>query len=243
MRMRKKKNGFNRFTALSSIIIHNAEELYVNPMKPFISDKPLRLEIGCGKGDFIIGTSNTDSEYNYYAMEKITDVIIIAAEKYSETKGFGERDKSGKFNLSEKYKVEDNCVIPKETCGNVRFINEDATNLEDYFPENTFSTIYLNFSDPWSKKGYAKRRLTHINFLKKYSSLLIPGGELKIKTDNTNLFNFTLEQIQTSQFSIIWQTNDLHTSEKASENIMTEYERNFSNQGIKINSLTAINKK
>lgn len=241
--MRKKKHGSDRFTALSSIIMHNAEKLYINPNKPFLSDKPLRLEIGCGKGDFIIETSAKESEYNYYAMEKITDVIIIAAEKYSEIKGLGERDKSGKFNLSEKYRDGDKFIIPNDVCGNVRFINGDAVNLEDYFPENTFSSIYLNFSDPWSKKGYAKRRLTYIDFLHKYSRLLINGGELRVKTDNTALFNFSIEQIENSPFSLTWETRNLHTSDRANENIMTEYERYFADQGIKINSLIAVNKK
>lgn len=243
MRMRKKKNGLERFNALCPIIIHNSDNLYNNPKDPFFSDMDFKLEIGCGKGDFIIGMSERDSECNYYAMEKITDVIIIAAEKYAERKKLGERDRSGKLIVSHTYLSGSESEANKEKFGNVRFINADATNLEAYFPENLFSVIFLNFSDPWRKKGYAKRRLTYIDFLNKYSKLLKNEGELRVKTDNDALFDFSIEQIEKSNFETVWQTRDLHNSDKADTNIMTEYERYFSEQGVKINSLIAVNKK
>jgi len=241
MRMRKKKHRMDRFNALSDFIIENPEELYKNPHYAFKNTsnttKPLRLEIGCGKGDFIMGTSEREDEYNYYAMEKATDVIITAAEKYAEKMGLGEKDSSGKVVVREM----DDALQTK--CGNVRFINTDAANLATYFPENTFSSIYLNFSDPWRKQGYMRRRLTYIKFLNIYSSILIPGGTLEIKTDNADFFAFSLEQIAQSKFNITWKTYDLHNSERAADNIITEYETYFSSQGTKINSLTAENLK
>jgi tRNA (guanine-N(7)-)-methyltransferase len=241
MRMRKKKHRLDRFNALTDFIIEIPEELYINPHKPFEltsdTEKPLRLEIGCGKGDFIMKTSEREDSFNYYAMEKATDVIITAAEKYAEKMGLGENDGSGKIV------VRDIDESEKSRCGNVRFINTDAANLASYFPENTFSSIYLNFSDPWRKKGYTKRRLTHIAFLDLYSDLLIPGGTLEIKTDNSDFFDFTIEQLAQSKFNITWETRDLHNSERAETNIMTEYEIYFSSQGTKINSLTAQNGK
>lgn len=102
--------------------------------------------------------------------------------------------------------------------------------------------IYLNFSDPWPKKGYAKRRLTHRDFLALYRTLLVPGGEIRLKTDNTGLFDFTLAEAEEDGWALSRLTRDLHHSEWAEGNIMTEYERNFSSQGVPINAvvLTAV---
>jgi tRNA (guanine-N7-)-methyltransferase len=114
---------------------------------------------------------------------------------------------------------------------NLRFVIGDARNLADWFPAHSVDCIYLNFSDPWPKKGYAKRRLTHCGFLELYRRILKPGGVLKLKTDNEGLFDFSLEQFALSSLEIEWQTRDLHRSEKNADNIMTEYERSFSQKG------------
>ena len=99
------------------------------------------------------------------------------------------------------------------------------------------SRIFLNFSDPWSKKGYAKRRLTHSRYLSVYFNLLKDGGKLRFKTDNVGLFDFSLEEIASLGLTPDIVTRDLHSSSYASDNIMTEYETAFSSQGIKINML------
>lgn len=243
MRMRKKKHSADRLNALSAMIIQNMENLYKNPHQPFGNTGPLRLEIGCGKGDFIIGTAQREPEYHYYAMEKITDVLVMGAEKYACALGLGQRDPSGGWTAPDGtvYQYgEELSFISAENAGNVRFLNADASALPTLFPANTFSCIYLNFSDPWHKKGYAKRRLTHLRYLQTYAALLQTGGELRVKTDNTALFAFTLEQLAEVPFRVTWQTRDLHNSDRAETNIMTEYERNFSSQGIPIHALTAV---
>jgi tRNA (guanine-N7-)-methyltransferase len=104
----------------------------------------------------------------------------------------------------------------------------------EWFPKGSVDTLYLNFSDPWPKAGHAKRRLTHVNYLKMYQHILKEGGELIFKTDNVGLFDFSLEQFEACGLEVEWMTRDLHASEKAVGNIMTEYERNFSRQGQKI---------
>ena len=117
---------------------------------------------------------------------------------------------------------------------NLRFLIGDAKNLTEWFAPHSIDCIYLNFSDPWPKKGYAKRRLTYSAFLEQYRSLLKPNGLLRLKTDNVGLFDFSLEQFEACGLEVEWMTRDLHASEKAVGNIMTEYERNFSQQGQKI---------
>lgn len=106
--------------------------------------------------------------------------------------------------------------------------------LDESFPEGSIDCIYLNFSDPWPKKGHAKRRLTYRSFLEIYARLLKTDGILKFKTDNAPLFDFSLEEFEAVGATVLWQTRDLHASEKAADNIMTEYEKNFSEKGFSI---------
>ena len=108
--------------------------------------------------------------------------------------------------------------------------------LTEWLPEGCVDCIYLNFSDPWPKSGHAKRRLTHRNFLEIYERLLCDGGILKLKTDNLGLFEFSLESFEEYGLELLWMTRDLHASEKNEGNIMTEYEANFSLQGMLIYS-------
>ena len=112
----------------------------------------------------------------------------------------------------------------------------DAKTLTEYFEPHTFDRLYLNFSDPWPKAGHAKRRLTHRGFLEIYRGLLKEGGMLYFKTDNEGLFDFSLEEFAAAGLTIEWQTRDLHNTELAATNIMTEYETNFSSKGFPIYS-------
>jgi tRNA (guanine-N7-)-methyltransferase len=122
------------------------------------------------------------------------------------------------------------------TGDNLRFMIGDAKTLTEYFEPHTFDRLYLNFSDPWPKAGHAKRRLTHRGFLEIYRGLLKEGGMLYFKTDNEGLFDFSLEEFAAAGLTIEWQTRDLHNTEKAADNIMTEYETNFSSKGFPIYS-------
>ncbi len=119
---------------------------------------------------------------------------------------------------------------------NLRFIIGDAEGLLEYFPPHSIDVIYLNFSDPWPKKGHAKRRLTHVSKLAIYRELLSEGGELRLKTDNDGLYEFSLGQFAEAGWENVWQTTDLHASEHNESNIMTEYERAFSEKGKNINA-------
>ena len=122
---------------------------------------------------------------------------------------------------------------------NVRFIRGNFQMLAESFPDHSVDRIYLNFSDPWPKSGHAKRRLTHRSFLEIYKNLLKDGGILKLKTDNVGLFDFTLEEFAEFGMDIIWQTRDLHSEPQNADNVMTEYEKNFSEKGQPICSVHA----
>lgn len=205
MRMRRKKHGAERIAACSEILISEPQIPAVDPNSYFSSPRPIHLEIGCGKGDFAVGMAEKYPEYNFIAMERVPDVACLALEKA--------------MNVKEKRP------------DNLRFLIGDAKNLTEWFPAHSVDCLYLNFSDPWPKKGYAKRRLTHVGFLELYRSVLKPGGLLRLKTDNEGLFDFSLEQFAEAGLTVEWQTRDLHASEKNPDNIMTEYERNFSAKG------------
>ncbi len=211
MRMRKKKHGNERILACAELLIQDPAALMTDPAAPF-SDKSKRLclEIGCGKGNFAVGTAAKETGDNLIAMERVPDVACLALEKAMDCKD----------------------TRPD----NLRFIIGNADNLEDWFPADCLDRIYLNFSDPWPKAGHAKRRLTHKNYLEKYRKLLKPGGELVFKTDNVGLFDFSLEQFAECGLTVEWMTRDLHHSDRAEGNVMTEYEKNFSEKGFPINS-------
>ncbi len=209
MRMRKKKHGQERIRACAEILIDDPTVLKDDPRASF-SDvtKGLCLEIGCGKGNFAVGTASARPEENLIAMEKVPDVCCAALEK---------------------------AMACKDTRpDNLRFIIGNADNLEEWFPEKCLDRIYLNFSDPWPKAGHAKRRLTHRNYLAKYKKLLKDSGELVFKTDNAGLFDFSLEEFGEFGCKVEWMTRDLHNSERAEGNVMTEYEKNFSEKGFSI---------
>ncbi len=237
MRMRKKRRGGERLSQLSALFV-TKEDLSLS----FDAPRPLRLEIGCGKGDFICALSKAEPDYNYVAMERVDDVIVVAAEKYAQTRDLGTLDSHGGWKAPDGtiYQGE-KWDIPLELRGNVRFMNCDASGLLEIFGEESLDTIYANFSDPWTKNGYANRRLTHPDFLKRYLKLLRPGGRFCFKTDNVELFDFSLESVESEAgFELTFVSRDLHASERAATNIMTEYERNFSEKGIKINCLEAV---
>ncbi len=209
MRMRKKKHGAERILACSSLMIQDFEALRADPKYAFCDkEKPLALEIGCGKGNFACGMSTKYHGVNFIAMEKVADVCCLALEKAKNS--------------------------AESRPDNLRFIIGDASNLCEWFPLHSVDTIYLNFSDPWPKKGHAKRRLTHRGFLEAYRKVLKSGGRLVFKTDNVGLFDFSIEEFEAAGLNIVWQTRDLHTSERACDNIMTEYEKNFSEKGFTI---------
>lgn len=210
MRMRKKKNGAQRIEACSRLLISDISALF-SPEAIFEEERPLHLEIGCGKGNFACGMAKAHPDVSFIAMEKVADVCCVALEK-------------GMRQLEE-----------RET-DNLRFIIGDAKLLEENMKPHSVDCIYLNFSDPWPKKGHAKRRLTYSAFLEIYRKLLKEDGILKLKTDNDGLFASSLEQFEECGLDVVWLTYDLHNSEHAEGNVMTEYEANFSSKGVPIKS-------
>ena len=210
MRMRKKKNGEARLNAHAEFLLDSKEMPMNNPAGEMsMQGAPVYLEIGAGKGGFACGMAEKHPEAVYFEMEKISYCVVLAVEKASER------------NLTK----------------NLRFIVDTADNLARIFECGTVDRIFLNFSDPWSKKGYAKRRLTHRRYLALYLNLLKDGGTLTFKTDNDGLFDFSLEEVDALGLKLDFMTRDLHKSERAAGNVMTEYEKNFSEQGKNINML------
>ncbi len=205
MRMRKKKNGAARIEACRDLLITDVEALKDQPQYAFTKKQPLHLEIGCGKGNFACGMAEQNPNVNFIAMEKVPDVACLALEKAKK------------------------CAESRED--NLRFLIGDAKNLTEWFPAGCIDCIYLNFSDPWPKSGHAKRRLTYHTFLEQYRELLVPNGVLRLKTDNEGLFDFSVQEFEDFGLEIEWITRDLHASEYAVGNVMTEYEQNFSSKG------------
>lgn len=200
MRARKKKNTIPR--------LERCEEYITQEIIPQ-EGKPLYIEIGCGKGNFITGHAERNPQSCYYAMEKVPDVIVMAIEKAKE-----------------------------KELNNLRFLIEDAENLPEICPPNSVDIIYLNFSDPWPKKKRAKRRLTYRFFLEKYKTILKFDGEIHFKTDNIPLFDFSLEEFKLCGFDLYDVTRDLDSS-GIDNPFRTEYETRFIDQGIPICHLKA----
>lgn len=208
MRMRKKKNGESRLSACERFLATD-EKIKAS----LTSGEPIYLEIGAGKGGFATGMCRANPDVHYYAMERVTDCVVLATE----------RAKALFDEFSE--------------CKNLNFIIDTADNLTRIFPKESIDGIFLNFSDPWSKKGYAKRRLTHRRYLAVYFNLLKAGATLRFKTDNTELFDFSLEEISAMGLAPEKLTYDLHESVYNEGNVVTEYEAAFCAQGVKIKML------
>lgn len=242
MRMRKKKHAADRMNALASLFVTApAEGTRLDVAGIYGNDRPLCVEIGCGKGDFIRELSLREAERNFLAVERVEDVIIIAAEKYASSRSLGKLHPNGGWIKPDgtRLAMGESWEIPAGLRGNVRFMRSDAAILGDALDAGSVAAIYANFSDPWTKSGYADRRLTAGAFLDTYCTLLRPGGTFSFKTDNEDLFAFSVESVRQSALELTFVTDDLHSSERAATNIVTEYERNFTEKGIKIHMLEA----
>ena len=218
MRLRHIK-GCEDFVAASSSVAHDPEQ-YRGKWKEFFgNDRPVELEIGMGKGQFIRKLSRMHPELNYIGLERYETVLMKAIQR----------------------KEREEAVLPEEDRRkNLVFLCEDALRLPELFAPGEISKIYLNFSDPWPKSGHAHRRLTSPVFLKLYDQVLQPEGCVEFKTDNQALFEWSVETIPEAGWKIVRLTRDLHAEPEAAENVMTEYEEKFSSRGQKINKLVAV---
>lgn len=214
MRLRNVK-GSRETIAANKYVIQNEEEMKGKWHDLFGNDNPIHIEIGMGKGQFIMALAEQNPNINYIGIEKYSSVLVRAIEK---------REQKPELN-------------------NLYFIRMDAEYIENVFDTFEIDRIYLNFSDPWPKDRHAKRRLTSTHFLGFYDKILVPSGRIIFKTDNVDLFNFSLEQIPEAGWIIENYTRDLHHSEYNEGNIMTEYEAKFSALGTPINRLCAYRQK
>ena len=201
MRLRNIK-GSREAVANDIYVIKEPEKLKGNWKSIFGNDNPIHLEIGTGKGKFITELALQNPDINYIGIEKYSSVLFRALEKRREVE-----------------------------LNNLYFIRFDAVYLLDIFAENEIARIYLNFSDPWPKERHAKRRLTSRRFLEMYDKCLKKDGEIFFKTDNRDLFEFSIKEVEEFGWKIKGITYDLHKSEYAKDNIMTEYEERFASLG------------
>lgn len=172
--------------------------------------RELRLEVGCGKGKFTVETAAAEPDVLLIAVERVKEAMLLGMEQ----------------GLAMGLK-------------NVFFLDLDAANLEEYFDENEIDRIYLNFCDPWPRKKNAKRRLTFRSFLEKYKIVLRPMGEIHFKTDNSALFEWSLEEFAACGLEIKNLTRDLHANGPVG--IMTGYEEKFYQLGTPINRCELVN--
>lgn len=186
------------------------KETFQNP------ENPIHIEIGMGKGQFLLTLAKENPSINYIGIERYSSVLLRALER---------------FDNDEEYK----------DVNNIRFICMDATNLPEVFAVGEIDKIYLNFSDPWPKARHAKRRLTSKQFFERYDKILAFDGVVEFKTDNRELFDFSLEQVELAGWVLLAKTYDLHNDLTLSRgNVMTEYEEKFSGQGHPIHKLIAM---
>ena len=210
MRLKNVK-GANEVIIKGKYYVDNQNQYKGNWCKLFNNNNPIYLEIGIGKGDFIIQSAINNPDVNYIGIEKYDSVLVRAIQKSNELE-----------------------------LNNLKLIRMDARLIEDGF-DKEIDKIYLNFSDPWPKDRHYKRRLTSYVFLDRYDKIFKGNKVIEMKTDNIDLFNFSIESLKEHGYEITYLTNDLH--KENIPNIMTEYETKFSNKGIKINKLVAIKNK
>ena len=226
MRMRRKRNFDERMAACGGLLLakgtagilnmKEAAENYralIDFSAAFGNGNPVELEIGAGKGGFIIEKAKSCPEVNYLALEKMSNVILTPMER-----------------------------VAAENIPNVKFLNIRAECLPCYIPENSLETIYLNFSTPLPKLGYASQRLTHRGFLEKYKKLLKNGGKIVQKTDDRDFFEFSLQEYKAAGYEIVTSDYDLHKNGNPEGNIETEYEKRWVEQGKPIHLAVAVKK-
>lgn len=189
--------------AASDYVIHNPQECRGKWHEIFGNDYPIRIEIGMGKGRFIMDLARSNSNVNYIGIEKYSSVLIRGIQK-----------------------------LEADPLPNLYFIRMEAEEITSVFAKGEVDRIYLNFSDPWPKERHAKRRLPSREFLRRYDEILIPDGVIEFKTDNHDLFQFALEELEPAGWKILQMTEDLHKNAQMMEgNVMTEYEERFSSKG------------
>lgn len=192
----------------SPFVIQNPRENKGKWKKVFSVSRPLHIEVGMGKGRFLMDMAALNPDINYVGIEMYDSVLLRALQKMEELEESG------------------------QGLQNLKFMRIDARLLPEIFRKGEVDKIYLNFSDPWPKARHAKRRLTSREFLARYDEILKQEGQVEFKTDNKDLFLFSLEEAEETKWRLLAHTFDLHKDEKMNQgNVMTEYEEKFSSMG------------
>ena len=177
----------------------------------FGNENPIHIEIGMGKGQFIMKLAKEHPDINYIGIERYSSVLLRALQK-----------------------------MEIEPLPNIRFLCMDASIITEVFDKEEVAKIYLNFSDPWPNERHAKRRLTSRQFFERYDKILAGNGVVEFKTDNDDLFAFSMEEVAEAGWTLDAHTFDLHHDPVLNEgNVMTEYEEKFSSLGHPIHKLIA----
>lgn len=219
MRMRKKKHLEERLEKCDNVIRLISDDCnfqtaiekkeYIDMQTLFGNNKPVVLEIGCGKGRFACELAKNNPDINVLALEKCSNVLVMACES-----------------------------AMNDNINNLKFLHCGAEYLEKYIEPHSIERIYLNFSCPYPKNRYANHRLTNSRFLKSYEVILKKGAEIHQKTDNMHFFEYSIEQLTGYGFSLKNISLDLHNSDFEG-NIETEYEHRFASLGMPIYRLEA----
>lgn len=213
MRLRHKPGAADQVKQNGQFVIANPTEYKGKWQELFPNKQPIHIEVGTGRGRFMVEMAKANPHINYIGIEKYTSVISDALDKLIEAD------------------------VP-----NLKLLNVDAGKLTDFFEDGEIDRVYLNFSDPWPKVRHEKRRLTYKSFLAMYQQILKPDGEIHFKTDNQGLFEYSIMSIANYGMTIHFLSLDLHNSEFEG-NIMTEYEEKFSSKGNRIYRVEAAYRK
>ena len=207
MRLRNVKSAHDRIDSFEHVV--QEPKAHKGKWHEFFgNENPIYIEIGMGKGQLLMEHALNNPDINYIGFEKFTVVLVKALDKYRRTG----------------HELTNLCVI-----------REFAEEILDIFDENEINRVYLNFSDPWPKDRHYKRRLTYRGFLEKYNHIMKPQGKVIFKTDNDDLFEFSVDEMSAMDMDIHKLTRDLHNSDFLEGNIMTEYEAKFHKKGKNIN--------
>ena len=209
MRMRKKPNLHPRMERCEAVWVRDPQAMQGRWRERMPEAKELHVEVGCGKGKFTVELAKARPDILLVAIEKVPDALVVAME-----------------------------LALREGVRNVLFLSEDAENLCDIFGYGEVDRLYLNFCDPWPRKKNAKRRLTYHTFLEKYKKVLKLGGQIHFKTDNANLFAWSLPEMESCFLELRNVTDDLHANGPVG--IMTGYEEKFYALGTPIHRVEAV---
>lgn len=203
--------GSKDVIADSRFVVQNPDSQRGKWAEVFKNNHPVWIEVGMGKGRFIMDMARLHPDINFIGIEMYDSVLLRAVQKREQM---------------------------EEELSNLYFIRMDARNLPEVFAQGEVDRIFLNFSDPWPKERHAKRRLTSRQFLERYDQILAEDGQVEFKTDNRGLFDFSLQEVEETKWQLVASTFDLHhESEMVRGNVMTEYEEKFSSMGNPIHKM------